>query len=277
MTSKSRSCGAVMNDIERQRCHFEKIAKNYFQARKNRNSLEIKKEIWKFFFNQFNKYFEVEPASRVYILDAMCGALDNHEYFVQMFPNDFSYDAFDYSPTMIEFARHNHPDLHIFNEDICKIHFIEAYDIVVLIGGLHHVYKNVACALANIAKALKPGGFFISFEPTNNNFLTKLIRNITYKTNSLFDEATEHGFTTKELDTLCHAAGLEKIFQFYPGLLAYILWYNPDAFPLLNVGKTNFVKKLVAFEKKFWTHPLACFFSFATFTCYARTATPDPS
>lgn len=259
-----------MNDIERQRNHFEKIAEKYFLARNNANSQEMKKAIWEFFFIFFNDYMGQKDKSSLSILEAMCGTVDSYEFFTKMFPFQFSFEAFDYSKNMLAFAKKLHPSLHIFCEDICKIKFENLYDIVLVIGGLHHVYSNIDLAISNISKSMSPDGIFISFEPTNNNIITRFIRNVTYKTNNLFDNKTERAFTTTSLDALAQKHGLKKIFQFYPGLISYILWYNPDAFPFLNIGSVKMVQNVISIEKKFWTTPFARYCSFATFTCYRK-------
>lgn len=67
--------------------------------------------------------------------------------------------------------------------------------------------------------------------------------------NSFFDDKTEHDFSLKEINSFYKDAGLKIYRQYYPGLLGYILWYNPDAFPLLNIGSNRIVRRVFEIEK----------------------------
>ncbi|MDL2279654.1 hypothetical protein LJC15_03195, partial [Desulfovibrio sp. OttesenSCG-928-G11] len=129
--------------------------------------------------------------------------------------------------------------------------------------------------MSNIAKSLKDTGLFICFEPTHNNFLTASIRSIVYYLNSFFDHKTERGFSSKELDGIAKKQGLTPVAQLYPGLLAYILWYNPDAFPLLNRGSEPLAKKYIRWERTVWASRFAYYLSFATLTCYKKDSSAD--
>lgn len=58
--------------------------------------------------------------------------------------------------------------------------------------------------------------------------------------------------------------------QFYPGLLGYVLFYNPDAFPFLNKGGpkvSNLLCKIDIFLGKTFVGKM---FSFNTFTIAKR-------
>jgi hypothetical protein len=105
-------------------------------------------------------------------------------------------------------------------------------------------------------------------EPTHNNYLSGKIRERIYKKSHLFDEETERDFTTKQLNTLFLSKGLKLKEQIYPGLLAYVLWSNPDAFPGLNKFSLSFEKMLLSFEKPFWRSNVARFLTFATMSIY---------
>ena len=110
------------------------------------------------------------------------------------------------------------------------------YDIIILIAGLHHVPFHAPESVRRLVTALKPGGFFISLEPTSGNIIARKAREYIYKKNSLFDAETERDFSVNELCRMFEIAGLEKTYISFPGLLSYVLYYNPDAFPALNCG-----------------------------------------
>ena len=126
--------------------------------------------------------------------------------------------------------------------------------------------------MQRLATALKPGGYMINLEPTQNNPLYRWARNRIYRENELFDDETEQAFDLPELNALYRDAGLEIRDQMYPGLLAYIMYYNPDAFPALNIGSSKSVRTLFTLEKSFYRSWPARIFSFATLTLLQKNA-----
>lgn len=125
------------------------------------------------------------------------------------------------------------------------------FDFVILIGRPHHVRRRTPGVLSNLAKSLWPGGYFLSFEPIHNNCFARRVRQRVYKTNDLFDADTEQGFEFIELDRHFKEARYEKV---YPGLLAYILFYNLGAFPALNIGGGLLVRLLFSLDRLSWSN-----------------------
>jgi hypothetical protein len=56
----------------------------------------------------------------------------------------------------------------------------------------------------------------------------------------------------------------------YPGLAAYVLYYNPDAFPALNFGGPETVRRLFALERPFLRSAAARTLSFATLSLWRK-------
>ena len=254
-----------MNDLKKQQKHFDSISHVYTKSRNSGNHVFLKDEIWKYLFENIN--FSGE---NLLILEAMCGFADSYRVIKKHAKFKFIYEAFDYSENMVNEANKQVPGLNVYHQDVTTFFAKDKYDVIFIIGGLHHVYNHRFIVAENISNALKKNGYFINFEPTHNNLLLKKIRERIYKNNGLFDETTERGFSTNELNSMMSDVGLKPFFQFYPGLLAYILWYNPDAFPLLNIGSKSLTRNFIAFERKLWSTLLARYFSFATFSCYKK-------
>lgn len=255
-----------MNDIARQREHFEKIAKSYHEARNDPKHLFLKKHIW----DVFLKGIVFPSANKLKILEAMCGYAEFCNILRERLDKDFTFDAFDYSESMVAFCMDRNSDINVWIQDVTTFCAPATYHVVCIIGGLHHVYRHADKVLYNISQSLLPGGLFINLEPTHNNPFFSLIRQAIYWNNSFFDADTEHGFTTAELNKMAQSHGLRLVRQLYPGLLSYVLWYNPDAFPLLNKGTLRFAEKLIRRESKIWESALARFFSFATLSSYRK-------
>jgi SAM-dependent methyltransferase len=245
-------------DIDRQRQHFESVSDFYFKSRQHRNHLKLKDLIWNFSLGGLQL-----PSAPV-ILEPMCGYSEGRK-ILSPFTNTERYEGFDFSLPLVQEAKQQSPNTLIWHADITKVDLEPAkYDIVILIGGLHHVPKYLDLSLEKVYSALKPGGVFINLEPTQNFFLLKKVREIIYSRNKLFDEQTERAFDLSELNAAFYKAKFKIDRQVYPGLLSYILFYNPDAFPLLNVGSPQLVERIFNLEKPLFTRWPGRIFSFAT-------------
>ncbi|MEX2127723.1 MAG: methyltransferase domain-containing protein [Xanthobacteraceae bacterium] len=213
--------------VERQREHFNSIAEKYFSARLNANHLVLKKLIWSEFLH------DKSPLNKanLNVLDAMCGYADANGILREHLHAKIDYSGFDYSEEVIERVRRENPDLRVWQADATEFCPDRNYDLVVLLGGLHHVHHAASRTLKRLAAAIKPGGHFLSLEPTHGNRIFGAVRNAIYRRNDLFDAATERDFSVRELSSMFEEAGLQPIDAMYPGLLSYVLYYNPDAFP----------------------------------------------
>lgn len=252
--------------VERQREHFNSIAGTYFSARLNANHRELKRLIWSEFLRD-KQQLKIPSLS---VLDAMCGYADAKAILSEHLGGDIAYSGFDYSDEVIAGLRRDSPGLDVWQGDATEFHPSRSYDLVVLIGGLHHVHNAAARTLANLAAAVRAGGHFLSFEPTHGNRVFGAVRNAIYRRNALFDAATERGFSVNKLFAMFEDAGLVKVDVLYPGLLSYILYYNPDAFPKLNVGGPRAVARLFAAERPFMRSAGARVLSFATLSLWCK-------
>jgi ubiquinone/menaquinone biosynthesis C-methylase UbiE len=255
----------MISSIERQREHFDQISKKYSESRKNPNHLLLKDLIWRSFFDGKNKLVGTE----IKLLEPMCGMGEGLHIVKNYLQKDVHYTGFDYSEEMVKIARELNPGQNIQACDATTYDNQGAlYDWIVLIGGLHHVYAQAESVVSRLSRALPSGGYFLNFEPTQNCWLTRKAREYIYGTNSLFDEETERGFELKDLDAMFENAGFEKVDQVFPGLLSYILYYNPDAFPALNLGGGSAVRAAFSLDRVFWRTWLAKKLSFATITLW---------
>lgn len=256
-----------MDSRERQRAHFNAITPVYVQARKNPNHLLLKDLIWSSFFRQA----KVPVDGRLDMLEAMCGTGEGLSILRKHLTADVSYSGFDYSEEIVAVARSTYPDADIRRLDATTYDSEgRVYDWIVLIGGLHHVYSHADEVVRRLSSALDHGGYFLNFEPTQNCWLTRRVREHIYSTNALFDDQSERGFELGELDRMFERAGLEKVSQVYPGMLAYVLYYNPDAFPILNVGGPALVRSIFRIDRLLWKSWIARKLSFATISLWRK-------
>ena len=249
-----------MSTVDRQREHFESISDAYFSARQHPNHLLYKKLMWELFFKR-NGYVLQDGAK---VIEPMCGYSEGKAILEHHCGKKFKYTGFDFSKSLVDRAKKKYPSANIYVQDVTRFEGQEKYDLMILIGGLHHVYAHVSSVMERLVTALKPGGFMVNFEPTQNNPVSRWARKRIYRKNDLFDDDTEQAFDLSELNNLYVEAGLVIRDQIYPGLMAYILYYNPDAFPALNIGSAKAVRSLFALEKKFYRGWVARKLSFAT-------------
>ncbi len=257
-----------MDKVEQQRAHFESISEYYFEQRQNKNHLLLKDLIWQEFFKD-KSYLKNDDFK---ILEPMCGYAEGKKILEKYLDLTGEYTGFDYSDTLIEKVKQQDPDLNVYVQDITTYSPQDTYDIMILIGGLHHVYRHTEHVIQLLNKALKPGGYLINFEPTHDNPLYAYVRKQIYNKNDLFDEDTEEGFPLKSLNGFFQQNGFEIKDQIYPGLLSYIMYYNPDAFPALNIGGTRMVKSVFALDKLFMRNWIGRKFSWATLTLWQKTS-----
>jgi len=253
--------------LERQRDHFNSIADRYHEARQGQNHLYLKDRMWRDVFSDLDDF----RGRHIDVLEPMCGFCDGLDIISNHLTANFNYKGFDYSDSVVEIVRRERPGIDVSQADATKYLPPEnAFDLIIIIGGLHHTPRDAAKIVTNLAPALRSGGAFVSFEPTHGNPIFKKIRNQIYRSNSLFDAHTEQAFPVSELIEMFHQTGLRLRKILYPGLLSYVLYYNPDAFPFLNIGGRGLVDATYALDKLFYNNVIGRTLSFATLSVWTR-------
>ncbi len=254
----------MSDHIEQQREHFENISEKYYNARKSVNHLYLKKLMWRFFFKD-----KVQLKNKsLSVLEPMCGYSEGKSILENNIGVLGSYEGFDYSSVLIEKVKETNPDINVYVQDVSTFKSEKKFDVIIVIGGLHHVPSMCETVVQNLKNNLKPEGAFIVLEPTHNNIIFRKIRERIYNKNTLFDEETEKAFRLKELNNLFLSNGYKLVDQMYPGLLSYILFYNPDAFPFLNIGGKFLVKLTFKIDTLFFKNYIGRKLSFATLSMF---------
>lgn len=256
--------------VESQRIHFESVADEYIEARQSPRHRLLQKAMWQHFLDdpRINLSRYSKPLA---VLEPMCGTCEGRKILEVNFAGPIAYKGFDYAANMVEAAKAAYPDAEIWQGDATKFSESEYdVDIIIIVGGIHHVAAQADDVVARLSQVLRPDGLFIVAEPTHNNPILRWVREAIYKRNGAFDEDTERGFTTPELDQFFLNSGLIPFRRSYPTLLAYILWGCPEAFPSLDRGPTWLVKSWIAFERMFWNGPIGKWFGFGTFAAYKK-------
>lgn len=243
-----------------QQTHFERVGPRYLRARASANHLHLKRRMWEDFLG--NKAFLRKPGLRV--LEPMCGYAEGKSILETHLGIPVAYEGFDLNEAFVRMAQERNLGSAIYEMDVLQFDKVEEFDLALIIGGLHHLAGRARDALAAVARSLRPGGYLINYEPTHNMRLIGWIRDRIYKRNDLFDHQSEKGFRLDELNELYKESGFRLVDQCYPGLLSYVLYYNPDAFPLLNIGGVFLVDVLYRLDRPFMRNAIGRKVAFAT-------------
>jgi SAM-dependent methyltransferase len=255
------------NLLDRQRKHFNSIAERYKAGRSGANHLYLKDLMWTSVLGDITRF----KGKRIKVLEAMCGFGDGLNIARTYLSDDVDYSGYDYSDTVVEMLKKQQPSINVWQADATTYQPpVSEYDAVFIIGGIHHVPDHAQKVVELCAKALRPGGLFISFEPTSGNTVFRKARDLIYKKNTLFDEKTERAFEVNELLNMFKSQGLKPVKVLHPGLLSYVLYYNPDAFPYLNIGGKGMVRSTYGIDKLFYGNAIGRTLSFATLSVWER-------
>jgi SAM-dependent methyltransferase len=102
-----------------------------------------------------------------------------------------------------------------------------AFDMVVMLGGVHHVPERQAL-FSEVFRVLKPGGRFVFREPVSDFFLWQWLRAVIYRLSPMLDENTERPLRWNETVPLLERVGFELQSWRTYGWLGFCLFMNSD-------------------------------------------------
>lgn len=229
-----------MDDQARhQQQHYDRIAEYYVGSREASAAYRTFLPVWsrRLLSPWVNGTSEAERANQV-VLDPMCGHGNLAPFLMeqsrQVILNDLSPEMVDrIGPEVRDLCRVLAPS------DARQLPLNSAsIDVVVVSGGLHHVYRHIAELLAEFRRVLRPGGWFLFGEPSNDFWPVRVLRNTIYKLSSKFDDAHEKGFRYVELRAALNDAGFDSI-EIRPfGSVGYLLMAQVGVIPLLRNAKS---------------------------------------
>jgi SAM-dependent methyltransferase len=155
------------------------------------------------------------------VLEAMCGSGETTGFLLN---RQAKVTGLDISENEIENFKEKWSDCDVCCSSIRETGFgNEQFDVVVVVGGLHHVHPYVDQVIEEIHRILKPGGHFCFFEPHKNSF-PDLIRKLWYKRDKLFAE-NEEAIDIKHIERK-FARKFSFIKTEYGGNVGYIVIFN---------------------------------------------------
>jgi len=189
------------------------------------------------------------------VLDAGCGTgillPDLTERFSEVY-------GIDLSPDMLAAARLGSPHLQQLKVGVLEaLEFPDRFfGVVVCRGSLHHAADRPK-AFAEIHRVLRPGGFWLLSEPSDDFFAVRWARALLYRLSSHFD-ARDRPFRARELPAVFGEHGFELLALRRFGYAAYLLAGFTDVFPLLRwlPGRRRLTLGLIRFDSWLARFPL---------------------
>jgi trans-aconitate methyltransferase len=201
----------VTDKVERDRVLFDTIAQTYaakdvFGPSRRARALRA--------IQTLNK---VNIDDRAHLLEVGCGAGFAAEYLRGYYAK---YTGLDYSEKLIKSAqqKNRHPNVRFHTTDFFDFTSESLYDVVFMIGALHHM-SDVPAALTRSCALLRPGGFLVVNEPQPANVIFQLLRHVRAKTDDSYS-AEQKQFDAAELMHLFSQTGLLNVMGYPQGFFS---------------------------------------------------------
>lgn len=234
-----------------QKQHYERIAADYDAHYNDKFS---QRYMQKFVFEPMFKDIDVNNKS---VLEAMCGGGQTTKYLLD---RNARVTGLDISPQQTAHFKKRHQDAEVICGSILNSGIAsESFDIVSVVGGIHHMPPYTRESIAEIHRMLKPGGYFCFMEPHSES-AAESFRRAWYKRDTLFAE-NEAAVNMSEL-----RENFKESFNFrhehYLGNFGYLLVLNSMVFRIPLKLKPLYSPSLMATEavlNKVFGKPLSCF------------------
>jgi SAM-dependent methyltransferase len=231
--------------------HYDNIAADYEAHYSDEWSLEYRR---KFIYDPL---FEGLNLAGMTVLDAMCGSGQTTNYLVT---RGAEVTGLDISNEVIDTFQAQWPAARVLNRSLLDSGLPDnAFDCVVVVGGLHHIHPHVKGAVREIHRVLKPGGHFCFMEPHSGS-LPDLVRRVWYRFDRFFSDneaAIDVGALEKDFGD-CFELKKAK----YLGNFAFLLVLNSLIFRIPPGAKKYFAPVLMKLEplvNKLQTKLTSCF------------------
>ena len=208
-------------DTQSQRCHYDKIAAAYVANLAYPHTRE--------YLNYLDRVVleSLGPGEIDTLAELCCG---NGEGLALLGRQTRRYVGIDISENMLTSAisSRSHAGAVFLQGDATRVPLADAsIDVVVMLGGVHHVTDRAAL-FSEIARILKPGGRFIYREPVSDFLLWRALRAVIYRVSPMLDHATERPLLFNETLPMLEQVGLVSSLYRTCGFLGFCLFMNAD-------------------------------------------------
>lgn len=234
-----------------QQQHYERISAEYDAHYNDVYSQRYMNEI---VFEPMFTGINLEDKS---ILEAMCGGGQTTKYFLE---KNARVTGLDISPQQAVHFKNRHKKAEVICASMLNSGIeSESFDIVSVVGGIHHMPPYVNESILEIHRILKPGGYFCFMEPHSESFAEKF-RQAWYKRDSLFAE-NEAAINMSELHQMFNDHFNFKT-ERYLGNFGYLFVLNSMVFRIPLNAKSMYSPLLIkteAFFNKLLGKNFSCF------------------
>lgn len=231
--------------------HYERISEDYdahYNDAFSRNYMD------RFVFDPMFHGIDVAGKS---VLEAMCGGGQTADYLLD---RRAEVTGLDISAKQVAHFQRRHPDAKVRCGSVLNSGIpAESYDIVSVVGGIHHMPPNVEQTIIEIHRVLKPGGFFCFMEPHSES-LAEGFRRTWYKHDPLFAK-NEAAINMTELRK-AFADRFDYKHELYLGNFGYLFVLNSMVFRIPKRLKSIYSPAMMALESfvnKIGGKPLSCY------------------
>jgi SAM-dependent methyltransferase len=223
-----------------QQQHYECIAAEYDS---HYNDLYSHRYMRKFAFEPMFDEIDLKDKN---VLEAMCGGGQTTNYLLE---RGAKVTGLDISPQQASNFKLRHPDTEvrcgsILNSDIAS----DSFDIISVVGGIHHMPPHIEEAVLEIHRILKPGGYFCFMEPHSETAVDR-VRRAWYKRDPLFAKNEEAINMTELRETFVEH--FEFKHEFYGGNFGYLFVLNSMVFRIPLFLKPLYSPAMMAAETVF--------------------------
>jgi SAM-dependent methyltransferase len=245
------NCGEDCSPSEVQRNHYNLIGTKYHLHYGDSWSIKYRDT----FINSV--MLKDVPLQGNAVLDAMCGGGETTQYLLQA---GARVSAIDISEAVVAINQREWPQCDVKCASILNTGFPDNhFDVVVIVGGLHHSHPHCLEAIQEMHRILKPGGFFCFAEPHLGSILDSL-RVFWYRHDKLF-MPNEAALDVNDLKR-SFSSEFEFVGETYGGNLAYFLVLNSMVFRI-----PLYLKRLYS-PVLFWAESLVNKFQGRKWSCF---------
>jgi SAM-dependent methyltransferase len=223
-----------------QQAHYERIARDYDA---HYNDTYSQRYMNKFVFDFMFKDIDVADFE---VLEAMCGGGQTTEYLLD---RRATVTGLDISPQQTDHFEKRHPRARAITASMLNSGFQDrTFDLVSIVGGIHHMPPYVDEAIEEVHRILKPGGYFCFMEPHSEAAMDR-VRRFWYKRDPLFAENEEAINMTELHDKFSDRFEFKN--EYYGGNFGYLFVLNSMVFRVPLFLKPLYSPAMIATESLF--------------------------
>lgn len=211
----------------RQKEYYNAIAQEYDAHHSHHYALRYKYELCRDILNGI-------PLEGMNVLDALCGGGEMTGFFLE---NGAKVQGLDISEKCCEIYAKRFPDCPVQCVSMTKTSFGDAVFDLVFTNSLHHLPPQLDKGLDEISRILKPGGYFVCFEPLAGA-LPDIARKMWYRLDQKYFQENERSLDFDRLRNYL-SGDFDPVKHLYGGNAAY-LFVNSSMVLRMPLGFVKF-------------------------------------